>query len=98
MGHDVYRISPIPFYSLNKKPYIMDQSNQSVNTGSNSSTSNRRLTGMFRDRDSAERAYNSLTARGYNHDDVDVVMSDEARKKHFGDGTADTDLGNKAME
>jgi hypothetical protein len=25
-------------------------------------------------------------------------MSDEARKRHFGDGTPDSDLGNKAME
>ncbi len=56
------------------------------------------LTGMFRDRDSAERAYNSLSTRGYSHDDVDVVMSDEARKRHFGEDTADTELGNKAME
>jgi hypothetical protein len=71
----------------------MDQSNQ---TGSTSQ--GRVLSGMFRDRDSAERAYSSLTSRGYTHDDVDLVMSDEARKRHFGDDTPDTDLGNKAME
>jgi len=73
----------------------MDQSNQ---TGTGSSTDNRILTGMFRDRDSAERAYNSLTERGYTHDDVDLVMSDEARKRHFGDDSVHSDLGNKAME
>jgi len=56
------------------------------------------LTGMFSDRDSAERAYNSLYDRGYTKDDVDVVMSDETRKKHFSDDDHDSALGNKAME
>jgi hypothetical protein len=55
------------------------------------------LTGMFRDRDSAERAYESLTSRGYSQDDVDLLMSDEARRRHFGDGE-DTELGTKAAE
>lgn len=58
--------------------------------------SGRMMTGMFRDRTSAERAYNSLHARGYSKDDVNVIMSDDTRKKHFSD--ADTDLGNKALE
>jgi hypothetical protein len=57
----------------------------------------RMLTGMFRDRDSAERAYESLTSRGYSQDDVDLLMSDEARRRHFGDGP-DTELGTKAAE
>ncbi|RYZ44577.1 MAG: hypothetical protein EOP49_26800 [Sphingobacteriales bacterium] len=57
------------------------------------------MTGMFRDRDSAERAYNSLHTRGYTHDDVNLLMSDETRKTHFaGDNRADTELGSKAME
>jgi hypothetical protein len=73
----------------------MDQTNQ---TSTGSSNDNRMLTGMFRDRDSAERAYNSLTERGYSHDDVDLVMSDEARKRHFGDDEVNSELGNKAME
>lgn len=57
------------------------------------------VTGMFRDRDSAERAYQALTARGYGKDDVDVVMSDETRKQHFSTGAGTTtELGNKAAE
>ena len=56
------------------------------------------LTSSFRDRDSAERAYQSLSSRGYGKDDVNVLMSDETRKTHFGDNTAHTDLGDKAME
>ena len=56
------------------------------------------MTGMFRDRDSAEGAYRSLTSRGYTKDDVNVLMSDETRKKHFSDDGPETDLGNKALE
>jgi hypothetical protein len=48
-----------------------------------SNTDQRMLTGMFRDRESAESAYNSLSSRGYSHDDVNLMMSDETRKKHF---------------
>jgi hypothetical protein len=55
------------------------------------------VTGMFRDRDSAERAYNALPARGYSERDINVAMSDETRKRYFADGT-ETELGNKAAE
>ena len=55
------------------------------------------LTGLFNDRESAERAYNSITARGYDTDDVNLVMSDDTRKKYFqNDSTVTTELGNKA--
>jgi hypothetical protein len=56
------------------------------------------VTGMFRDRESAERAYQSVTNRGYNKDDVNLVMSDDTRKKHFSDNVSNTELGNKALE
>jgi hypothetical protein len=56
------------------------------------------LTGMFRDRESAERAYGSLTSRGYTRDDINLLMSEEARRRHFGDRPADTELGSKAAE
>ena len=55
------------------------------------------VTGLFRDRDSAERAYQSVTERGYNRDDVNLVMSDETRKRHFAAGDT-TELGSKAAE
>jgi len=55
------------------------------------------MTGMFRDRESAERAYASLTARGYTTEDVTLLMSDEARRRHFGH-EPDTELGSKAAE
>lgn len=68
------------------------------NTGAATSTgSNKMVTGMFRSREDAERAYNSVTSRGYDKDDVNLLMSDKTRETHFADG-ADTELGSKALE
>ncbi len=68
------------------------------NTGASRSTGNSGMvTGMFRSREDAERAYNSVTSRGYGKDDVNLLMSDKTRETHFADG-ADTELGSKAME
>jgi hypothetical protein len=54
---------------------------------------------MFKDRESAERAYNSIQDRGYSKDDVNLMMSNDTRKKHFSsDEGPDTELGNKALE
>ncbi len=58
----------------------------------------RMVTGLFRDRDSAEKAYGSLTSRGYSKDDVNLMMSDDTRKKHFTDDGRETEIGNKALE
>ena len=41
------------------------------------------LTGSFRDRESAERAYTAMTTRGYKPDEIHVIMSDETRKRLF---------------
>ena len=58
------------------------------------------MTAMFPDRASAELAYEELRARGYDKDDINVVMSDDARKRHFGDDDTEhtTELGNKSLE
>lgn len=58
----------------------------------------RMVTGMFKDRESAERAYGSLATRGYDKDDVNLLMSDETRKTHFAPDGRETELGNKALE
>ena len=59
----------------------------------------RLVTGLFRDRDSAERAYQSAYERGYSTEDVNLAMSDETRRRHFGQvGGRQTELGNKAAE
>jgi uncharacterized protein YjbJ (UPF0337 family) len=64
-------------------------------TGTASARS-RTVTGLFRDRESAENAYRSLHSRGYSRDDVNLLMSEETRKTHFKD--EDTELGSKALE
>jgi len=64
----------------------------------NSYTEGSTMSGIFRDRESAERTYSSLHSRGYGKDDVNLLMSDETRKAHFGNDTTHTDLGDKAME
>lgn len=58
------------------------------------------VTGLFRDRESAEQAYQSLGSRGYGKDDVNLLMSDETRRRHFvqEEGRRDTELGSKALE
>lgn len=56
------------------------------------------LTGMFTDKDSSEGAYKSLRDRGYTDDEINVLMSDETRKKYYGDGNIETELGSKAAE
>jgi hypothetical protein len=59
----------------------------------------RMMTGLFRDRDSAERAYGTLATRGYGRDDVSVLMSEETRNRHFArDERSRTELGSKAAE
>jgi hypothetical protein len=62
----------------------------------NQTKNKRMLTGMFSDRESVENAYDRLQERGYTKDDINVVMSDETRKKHFAKG--ETEIGNKSME
>lgn len=69
-----------------------------ANEGAMRQEQNRMLTGMFRDRESAERAYNSVTSRGYTKDDVNLMMSDKTRDTHFANSDVETELGSKALE
>jgi hypothetical protein len=55
-------------------------------------------TRLFTHRTSAEQEYEALVARGYSTKDVNVVMTEEGRKRHFGDGALKTELSNKALE
>ncbi len=54
------------------------------------------VTALFRDRQSAECAYQAISGRGYDRDDVNVMMSDETRNSQY--ATGDTELGSKAAE
>ena len=56
-------------------------------------------TALFSDRESAEKAYEDLSSRGYNSKDINVVMSDDTRVKYFGNASGrQTELGNKAAK
>lgn len=69
-------------------------------TTTNTTSSNGRplVTGLFPDRAAAEAAYGAAHTRGYSTDDVNVVMSDDTRVRHFGNTAVETELGNKAAE
>src|SRR5262245_31688041 len=56
------------------------------------------VTGIFPDRVSAERGYTTLTERGYNQDDLNLVMSEDTKKRHFAPAGTETELGNKAAK
>ncbi|MBW8332925.1 MAG: hypothetical protein K0M40_12955 [Prolixibacteraceae bacterium] len=64
----------------------------------NTTKDNRMLTGMFEDRESTENAYNSLHERGYTDDEINLIMSDETRNKHFSGDVKETEIGTKAAE
>jgi len=76
----------------------MSSNMSSTGTGTSTGSRGRMVTGLFRDRESAEKAYSSLSSRGYSKDDVNLLMSDETRQRHFGSGAGDSDLGDKALE
>ena len=68
---------------------------------SSSTGSGNMVTGLFPDRASAEAAYQAAHSRGYSKDDVNLVMSNDTRKRHFSDDSAmgkETELGNKAAK
>ncbi len=72
-----------------------------MNTTSTATTANDPrylVTGLFPDRDAAEAAYNAAHTRGYTTDDVNLVMSDDTRTRHFGNEAVETELGNKAAK
>lgn len=57
------------------------------------------LTGMFRDRESAENAYNTLHERGYSKDEINLIMSKETRENDYDEKTSErTEIGTKAAE
>jgi hypothetical protein len=68
------------------------------NTHNPDGTKRQLLTGMFSDRESTERAYNTLHSKGYSKDDINLIMSDETREKHYSDKDDDSELGTKAAE
>jgi uncharacterized protein YjbJ (UPF0337 family) len=77
--------------------------NDAIGSGRSDRTaaSGRYVTGLYDSPESAQRAYDSLTTdHGYDAGDIDVLMTDETRSRHFGDAKPGTELegGTKAAE
>ena len=59
----------------------------------------RMVSGLFNDKESAERAYQSLVSRGYSGEEANVIMSDNTRNKYYPAGSEPTSaLGDKSLE
>jgi uncharacterized protein YjbJ (UPF0337 family) len=74
---------------------VMDETD-----GVRAASTGRYVTGLYTP-ETANRAYEGLTSKhGYKADDISVMMSDDTRKKHFGDVKPGTELsgGTKAAE
>jgi hypothetical protein len=57
------------------------------------------ITALFENKADAEKAYQELLDRKYTFNDIDVIMTDETRDKHFSDDEMNRSaLGNKAVE
>jgi hypothetical protein len=57
------------------------------------------VTGLFKDSGSVERAYEIVSQRDYGTADINVVMSDETRRRYFSDDRQiNTELGQKVAE
>jgi len=57
------------------------------------------VTGLFTNKESAERGYRSATRLGYENSDIDVLMSEETRNRYFSAGhDTKTDLSSNATK
>jgi hypothetical protein len=57
------------------------------------------VTGLFTNKESAERGYRSATRLGYENSDIDVLMSEETRNRYFSPGhDTETDLSSNATK
>jgi hypothetical protein len=55
------------------------------------------ISALFRDRNSAERAYREARELGYADDEINVLLSEETKQRSFG-GPRSTDFAHKAAE
>ncbi|MES2499951.1 MAG: hypothetical protein V4570_05410 [Pseudomonadota bacterium] len=57
------------------------------------------VTGLFKDKDSAENAYRLASQSGYSDDEINVVMSEDTKEKYYGKhATLETEVGSKVAE
>lgn len=56
------------------------------------------VTALFNDGSGVERAYQAALARGYSQDEINLVLSEETRLRHFTVDQVPSDLAQKAAE
>ena len=56
------------------------------------------VTALFTDGSGVERAYQAALARGYSQDEINLVLSEETRRRYFTAGQVPSDLAEKAAE
>lgn len=67
--------------------------------GTSTTAEQQTVVGLFKDKSSAEQAYDILMDMGYGRDETSIVMTDETRNRYFGSEVAgETKLGDKALE
>lgn len=67
------------------------------NQAATTQTEHAMVTGQFNDKESLESAYKSLRDQGLSDDQINVIMSDDTRKKYYANDTT-SELGSKATE
>jgi hypothetical protein len=53
---------------------------------------------LFNDRESVEAEYNHLVENGYSPDEINFLMNDQTRNKHFMDSPEVIEMGNKSVK
>jgi hypothetical protein len=56
------------------------------------------VTALFKDGSGVERAYQAAIARGYSPDEINLVLSEETRRRYFNIDQVPSDLAEKAAE
>lgn len=55
-------------------------------------------TALFEDKDAAESAYSAALKRGYRPEDINIVMSEDSRKKYYDSPLVEREMGDKSLE
>jgi hypothetical protein len=69
--------------------------------GTHNALENARISGVFADKETAERVYDAIRDRGYENNEIDLAMSDKTRSKFYDNmegENSDSDMGDRAME
>jgi len=56
------------------------------------------VTALFKSASGVERAYDAAVSRGYGGDDINLVLSEDTRRKYFNSDQVESELADKAAE